>query len=102
MFGLDEETVDIVEPAIGCFSHQWTGPALKDRALLHLPSNNGIVNNTDAVRVGNPDRTFEEAAFLHPCRAGHLTVAVEREPGRKDGIMIRTATRVDNGDTRPG
>src|SRR5213075_2679668 len=44
------------------------------------------------------DRTLEKAALLHPRCAGHLAVAVEREPRREHGVEIRLAARMDHGD----
>src|SRR5574341_138764 len=99
MFRLDEESVDVIEPAIGCFGYQWARPALKDRTLLYLPSDNSIPHNTNAMGIRNSNRTFEEASFLQPGRACHLAVAVEGQPGREDRVMIPLSTRVDNGDT---
>jgi hypothetical protein len=48
------------------------------------------------VRVGDHDRTFDEAGLLDPGRAGHLAVAVERVPAAEHrGIQL--AARQDGG-----
>src|SRR6266498_3285574 len=101
MLGFDKESVNVVEPTIGGFCDQWTGPALKDPAVLHLPPDDRIADNANAMSICNSNWTFQEAAFLHPGRAGHFAVAVEREPGGKDGIMVLLSTRVDNGHSCP-
>src|SRR5215216_5334238 len=66
MLGPDEETVDIVEPAVCGLGYQRAGPTLKDRVLFHLPFDDGIAYNSDAVCVRDPNRPFKKAAFLQP------------------------------------
>ena len=44
------------------------------------------------------DRPLEVAALLDPRRAGHLAVAVEREPRREHRIGVRLAARMHDGD----
>src|SRR5690606_24936501 len=57
-----------------------------------------VAHDADAVRVGDRDRTLEKTALLDPRRAGHLAVAVQREPPGEDRIGIRLSARVDDGD----
>jgi hypothetical protein len=52
------------------------------------------------VRVGNRHRTFEQPALLHPRRARHLAVAIQREPRGEDRIGVGFPTRVNDGHTR--
>jgi hypothetical protein len=42
---------------------------------------------TDAVCVGDHNRTFEETRLFNPGGTGHLTVAVLRKPAGKYGIV---------------
>src|SRR5215212_7028184 len=102
MLRFHKEGVDVIEPAIRSFSDQWAGPALKDPAMCHLPLNNRVAHHANTMRVCNPNRTFQKAAFFHPCRACHLTVPVEGEPGCEDRVMDFRTTWVNNGDPGSG
>ena len=59
-----------------------------------------VAHHADAVGVGDHHRPFEEARLLDPGRAGHLAVAVQREPARRTtGSAIESlAARQDRGD----
>src|SRR5689334_4887818 len=96
MFRLDKESVDIVQPAIRRFRHQRTGPTLEDPAVLDLPLDDRIADNADAMRVGDPNRALEKAAFLHPGRAGHFAISVKGKPTCKDRVMLVLTARVDD------
>src|SRR6476620_10313091 len=97
MFGFHKKRIDVVEPAIRGFCYKRAGPTLEDRAVGNLPLDDRIAYHAHAVGVRYPDRTLEKAAFIHPGRASHFAVAVEREPGREDGILIILPTRVEYG-----
>src|SRR6185503_14009196 len=102
MFRLDEESVDVIEPAIGGFCHQRARPTLKNRILIYLPLDDRVAHDTHGMCIRNPDRTFKKAAFLHPGRAGHLAVAIEWEPRCKYGIVIFLPARMNNGHASAG
>ena len=57
-----------------------------------------VAHHADAVRVGDHHRPFEEPGFLDPGRAGHLAVAVEREPAGEHRILRVAPARQDRGD----
>src|SRR5262245_19252886 len=74
---LDMKAVAVVKitvPGFGDYRHR---PRLHQLVVLHLPCYHGIANDSDTVRIGNAEGTFEEAGFLKPSGAGHLAVAVE-------------------------
>src|SRR5262249_59687117 len=52
----------------------------------------------DAVRVGDCDRSFEDAGFLEPGGPGHLAIAVEGEPGAEHRVRVLLAAGMDDGD----
>ena len=97
VLGLHVEAVDVVEQAVVGLGHDRQAPGLQARPR-HLPLEDRVAHDADAVRVGDRDRALEEAALLEPRRPGHLAVAVEREPGAEHGIAARLAARVDDGD----
>src|SRR6185503_16171846 len=101
MFGFHKEGVDVIEPAIRCFRHKRTRPALKDCAMFDLPLDDRIADHTNAVGVRDPNRTFKKAALFHPGRACHFAIAVEWEPGCENRVMVILSTRVEYGDTCP-
>src|SRR5262245_59368167 len=102
MFGLDEESVDVIEPTIGGLCDKWAGPALKNCVLLNLPLDDRIAHDAHRMGVGAPNRTVETASLLHPGRAGHLAIAIERKPRGKYRIMIFLSARVDDGHASAG
>ena len=54
--------------------------------MFHAPGDHRITHHSDAVRIRDHDGSVEKARFLHPCRAGHLPVSVEREPACEYGV----------------
>jgi hypothetical protein len=97
VLGLHVKSVDVVEPTIVRLGDHRQSPRLEARAT-HLPLKNRVAHDTDAVRVGDGDRTLQDAALLEPRGAGHLPVAIEGEPGAKHGIATRTPARMHDGD----
>ena len=72
-------------------------PRLQRVLLRDLPLDDRVAHDADAVRVGDRDRTFEQPALLDPGRAGHLAVAVEREPRGEHRIGVGLAARMHDG-----
>ena len=54
------------------------------------------------MRVGNHHRAFEEAGLVHPGGAGHLAVAVEREPAGERRVARALAARQNRRDAGAG
>ena len=101
VFGVDVESVDVVEPAVPGFGDHRQRPPVTFhvwRAVFHLPGDDGVADYADAVRVGDHDRTVEKAGIFDPGGAGHLAIAVEREPGGEDGVITGLAAGMDGGD----
>ena len=56
-----------------------------------------MVNHADAVRVGEHDWTFELTGLLQPGGTGHLTIAVQREPGAEYRLHQGVPSEGENG-----
>ena len=80
--------------AVVGFRHDRKPPGLQSVLLTDFPLNDRVAHDAHAVRVGDRDGPFEQAALLDPRRAGHLAVAVQREPRGEHGIRIGLAARV--------
>src|SRR5207245_473826 len=78
MLLLDVKAIAIVEVAIPGLRYHRHRPGLKELVVLDLPSNDFISDHADTVRIGNHDRTFQEARLVHPGGPGHFAIAVER------------------------
>ena len=85
MLSLDVLTLHVVEAHISGFSHDGI-PERSAVVLLDHPLDCGIANDTDAERVGNQDRSLEDAVFVYPVRAGHVAIAVAGIEGGKDAF----------------
>src|SRR5215469_16764859 len=66
--------------------------------MLDLPRDHRISHDANAVRVGDHHRTIEKPGIVDPCRAGHLAIAVEREPGREHGVVAVLAPWMNRRD----
>jgi hypothetical protein len=101
VFGVDVESVDVVEIAVPGFGDDRERPPVAfhvRRAGLDLPGDDGIANDADAVGVGDHDGSVEESGVVNPGGAGHLAVAVEGEPGGEDGVVGSFSARMDGSD----
>src|SRR5262245_57880548 len=76
MSRLHMKAVDVVERSVPRLGDNRKSPRLKARTI-HLPFEDGIANDANAVRVGDGDGSFEDAGLLKPRGPGHLAVAVE-------------------------
>ena len=90
MFLANVESVDVVERPIVSFCDYGKSPpdAWDDRTNVFLvphPLNHRIPDDADAMCIRYQDRTFEEAGFLHPRRARHFSVPVQRVPTSEHG-----------------
>src|SRR5208283_5488700 len=95
VFGLDVESVDVVEIAVPGFGDNGERPPVAfriGRAVFDLPGDDGIADDPHAVRVGDHDRAIEKAGVFHPGGTGHLAVAVERKPGAENRVAGILAT----------
>src|SRR5919109_5152231 len=91
------ESVNVVKIAIPSLSHHRQRPrVLSAETMLHAPCDYSVAHCADAVRVGDHDWPFEETGFFHPGCAGHLTIAIKREPGGEHRIFGLFATREDS------
>ena len=96
VLGLDVKPVDVVQPAIPGFGDHRQRPIVAGRVrggVRHAPLNHRVAHHAHAVSVGDHHRAFEKSGFLDPCGAGHLAVAVLREPGGeyRIGKRVRAA-----------
>ena len=101
IFGLDVESVDVVEIAVPGFGDDGERPPVAfhvGRAVFDLPRDHGVADHADAVGVGDHDGAVEEAGVVDPGGAGHFTVAVEGEPGGEYGVVTGFAAGMDGGD----
>ena len=57
--------------------------------MFNSPGNHCVARDSNAVRVGNHDRAFEEATFLYPRCAGHFAVAIQAETAGVNRIVER-------------
>src|SRR6267378_8517552 len=89
VLGFDVEAVDVVQPTIPGFSDDRQRPPVTAGVRLtvgNAPLNHGVANDADAVGIGDHHGALEKAGFLDPGGAGHLAVAILREPAGEDGI----------------
>src|SRR5579864_135515 len=101
IFGPHVKSVDVVEVAVPGFGNDGERPPVAfhvGSAVLHLPGNDGVANDSYAMGIGNHDWAIEESRIVDPGCAGHLAIAVEGEPCRENGIVAGFATRMDGGD----
>jgi hypothetical protein len=101
VFGVNVESVDVVEPAVPGFGDDGQRPPVAfhiGRAVFNLPGDDGVADDADAVRVGDHDGAVEEAGIVDPGGAGHFAVAVEGEPGGEDGVVAGLAAGMNGGD----
>jgi len=101
VFGMNVESVDVVEPAVPGFGNDGQGPEVAfhvRRRVLHFPGDDGVAYDPDAVRVGDHYGSVEKAGVFDPGGSGHFAVAVEGEPGGEDGVVGSFAARVNRGD----
>ena len=79
IFGVDVESVDVVEIAIPSFGYYGERPPVAFHvrfAVLDLPGDYGVADYSNAVRVRDHDGAVEEAGVVDPSGAGHFSVAV--------------------------
>ena len=72
--------------------------------MIGKPFERRVAHDADAASASDEDRRFENAAFLHPMRAGHVAVAVSCEEARENGASVSLAARKygsDAGANRP-
>jgi hypothetical protein len=96
---LDVKAVDVVEPTIVGLGNNWQPPRLHSR-FPDLPLQNRVAHDTNAVRVRDRNGSLEDAGLLKPRGPGHLAIPVQREPRTEDGIRVRLAARMNDGDAR--
>ncbi len=100
MLGLDVKAVDVVQPPVPGFCDHGQRPPVVVRArtaVRHPPLYDGIAHDADAVRIGDHHGPVEKARLLDPGGAGHLAIAVLREPGGEDRIGDRVRTARQDG-----
>src|SRR5262245_2588271 len=100
VLGFDVETIGVVEPAVPRFRDNRQRPPVTGGvglAMTHAPLNDGVANDTDAVRVGNHDGAFQKAGLLDPGDPGHFTVSVLRKPSSEYRIVHGIFTAGENG-----
>src|SRR5262249_28447407 len=99
---LDVEAERVVEVAVVGFGDDRQRPVLLALDVLGQPLDGAVADGADAGGVGQHDRAFEEAGLLDPGGAGHLAVAVEREPAGEDRVAaILFAARQYSRDAGP-
>src|SRR5207247_5792529 len=95
----DVKAVNVVQPAIPSLSDDRQAPpiaGLISRAVLQPPGDDRVPRDTYAMCVCNNNRSFKKAAFLYPCRAGHLAISVKAKvTGVNRGVGRRIAARPD-------
>ncbi len=104
VLGPHVKAVDVVEVAVPGLGHDGQRPPVAARvrgACPHAPGDGGIAHDTDAVRVREQHRSLELAGFLEPGRAGHLAVAVEREPAAEHRACRAWRGRAAGSRSRP-
>src|ERR1700752_2252638 len=67
--------------------------------MLDLPGDDGVADDTHAMRVGDHHGTIEKSGVFDPGGTSHLTVAVQGEPGGEDGVVGAFTARMNGGDT---
>jgi len=100
MLGLHVEAVDVVEPAVPGFRDDRKGPPVAGGiglAMRDAPLDDCVSYYTDAVRVGDHHRAFEEPGLFDPGGAGHFAIAVERPPAGENGIAHGIFAAWENG-----
>ena len=106
VLGLDVKTVDIVKRTVPGLGDDWNRPEVAGGVrppLANAPLDRRLMDRADAVGVGQHDRAFQLSAFLEPGRAGHLTAAIEGEPGAEDRAHEGLPPpRQDRGHAGPG
>jgi hypothetical protein len=99
VLGPHMKAVDVVEPAVIGLRHDRQAPRLQP-GPAYLPLQDRITHHANAVRIRDRDRIFHKAAFLDPRRAGHLAIAVEREPRAEYRVRARFAAGQDHRHAR--
>src|SRR5208283_5155193 len=90
VFRVNVESVDVVEPAVPGFGDDGQRPPVAlhiGRAMFHFPCDDGVADDTNAVRVGDHDRAIQEAGIVDPGGTSHFAVAVESEPSGEYGVV---------------
>ena len=84
MFGADVEAVDVVHVAVEDLAdHRQEPPCRIETFDRERRIDQRIVDDADAVRVGQADRTAELASLADPLEARHLAVPVQAvEPAK--------------------
>ena len=100
VFGRDVLPVDVVKAIVG-LGHDGHHEIVVEMALADHPFDHRIAHNADRVRVSDHDGALNKTGFLNPRRAGHFAIAVQREPGAKDGVEVGPAARKDGCDAGP-
>src|SRR5207245_7826783 len=103
VLGFYMEAVDVIQPSIPRLRHDRQRPPVAlhiGMSMFHFPRNHGIADDADAMRVGDHYRSIEKAGVFHPRCAGHLAVAVFREPRCEDSasrpFSDRKSTRLNS------
>ena len=102
------KAVDVVQIAVIGFCDDRQGPEhvgfVRQTLVVlvfHLPCDDGVMHDTDRMRVGDHDGAFEKPGFSDPGRSRHLAVAIERMPARENRI-VSPAARQYCCDASPG
>src|SRR5258708_24302 len=102
VLGFDVESVNVVEiaiPGLGDYRERPPVALHVGTAALDLPGDDCVSNHSDAVRVGDHHGTIEKSGVVDPGRAGHLSIAVECEPGGEHGVVAGFAARMNGCDS---
>src|ERR1041385_3604397 len=64
--------------------------------MFDSPGDDSVARDTDAMRVGNYDWTFQKPALIYPRGSGHLAIAVQTEIAGVNRVVQRiVSTRND-------
>jgi hypothetical protein len=79
IFLLNVKAIDVVKPAVPCLCDNGQAPpvaSLISGAVFDTPGNHRVARHSNAVCVGDDDRSFEKSAFIKPRGARHFAIAV--------------------------
>src|SRR5437773_7098586 len=90
VLGLYMEAVDVIQPSIPGLCDDGQRPPVAfhiGMAVLYLPRDHSVTDDADAMRIRDHYGPVEKAGIFQPGCAGHLPVAVFREPSSEDAVF---------------
>src|SRR5690349_7341258 len=95
----DVKAVDVIQVAVPGLRHHRQATVEHSRDPRSSPLDNGVAHRSNAVGVGDAYGIEQLGIVIQPCRAGHLTVAVQAEPAGEHWCKVSGSAGEYHGDT---